>query len=117
MSGDVLHLTKTFFLKFQIANGKHLIHHQDLWLKMCRNRERETNIHSRRIALNGRIQKFIDVGKCNNLVEFASDFTSTHAENSTVQIYILSAGELRMKSSADLKQACYPALDLDPPGG
>src|SRR6266700_4700580 len=55
-----------------------------------------------------RVQKFINFGKGDNLIETLCDFSFPHPQNRAVQKNILATGKFRMKSRSDLKQASKP---------
>jgi hypothetical protein len=70
-----------------------------------RHRERQADIHARGVALDRGIEKSLDFGKGDDLVEFPADFGAGHAEDRAVQIDVLAPGQLGMKSGADFEQA------------
>ena len=108
---DLGHLAEAFLLKLGIADRQHLVDDQNLGLQMRRDREGEPNIHAAGVALDRRIEKFLDLGKGDDLVELASDLGAAHAEDGAVEIDVLASGELGMKAGADLEQAGDAALD------
>src|SRR5258708_30357931 len=99
------HLAETFFLKCEIANGEHLIHQEDLRLKMGGDGKRQPHLHSRAVVLQRSVNEFGHFGKIDDVVELALDFLLPHAENRAVQITILPPCQLRMKSRADFAPA------------
>ena len=80
---------------------------------MRRHRESQADIHARGVALDRRIEKSLDLGKGDDLVEFPADLGPRHAEDRAVQKDVFAAGQLRMKSGADFEQAGDAALDRD----
>src|SRR5581483_7201216 len=64
-----------------------------------------------------RVEEIFDVGKSDNLVELARNFLLVHPENRAVQINVLAAGQIGMKSSADAEQASGAAKQIRKPGG
>jgi hypothetical protein len=69
---------------------------------MRRDGEGEPHIHARGIALDWRVEEFLNFGEGDDLVEFPADFVATHTEYRAVQVDILAASELRMKPGAYL---------------
>src|SRR5258708_3465779 len=55
-----------------------------------------------------RVQKFLNFGKGNNLIEALSNFRFSHSQNRAVQKNILAPGKFRVKSRSDLKQTSKP---------
>ena len=82
---------------------------------MRRDGKRKPHIHPAGVALDRRVEELLDLGKSNDLVELASDLVRAHAEDRAVEIDVLAARQLRMKSSADLEQAGDAADDGDAP--
>ena len=80
---------------------------------MRRDRERQAHIHARGIALDRRVEKSLDLGKGDDLVEFAADFGAGHAEDRAIQKDVFAPGQLGMKPGADFEQAGDAALDRD----
>src|SRR6266567_3214457 len=78
---------------------------------MCGDGKSETNVHSARIALDWRIEEFLDFGKFYDLVKFTFDLSAPHAKNCAIQVDVFAARKLWMKSRADFKQARHPSLN------
>src|SRR5262249_33212307 len=52
------------------------------------------------------------LGECDDLIEPARDLLPTHAENCSVQVDVLAAGQLRVEPGPHLKQTPHPAVDV-----
>ncbi len=113
-AGHFIHFAQAFPLKGKIANGEDLIDEQNLRLKMRRHGEGQARLHAAAIVLERTIQEFSHFGEAYDLVEFARDFLTAHAENCAVEIDVLASGELRMKAGADLEEAAHGSADLRP---
>src|SRR5229473_45438 len=74
----------------------------------------QANVHSRRIALDRRIQKSINTGKCNNLIKLLPDFALRHSEYCAIQENVFSPGQLTMKSSSDFKKTSNSSSEFNP---
>ena len=59
----------------------------------------------RGIALDRRVEEFLDLGEGDDLVELPADLGAAHAEDGAVEIDVLAAGQLGMKAGADFEQA------------
>src|SRR3546814_18707092 len=69
------------------------------------------HIHAARVALNRGVQKFLDLGKIDDLVEFPQDFLALHAKNRSVQENIFAAGKFGMKTGSDFQEAGNAAVE------
>ena len=101
----ILHLAEALALEGKIAYGKHFIHNEDLGLQVRGDGEREPHVHATRVALDGRVEKTADLAEIDDLVELAPDLGTRHAEDRTVELDVLAAGELGVETRADLEQA------------
>ena len=113
-AGDFIHFSKALFLKLGIADCQHLVDNQNLRLEMRGDCERKPDVHSRRIVLDRRIEKFFDFGKGDDLIELLADFPLRHPENGAVEKNVLPSGELGMEAGADLEQARNASPQNDP---
>src|SRR5690348_2930700 len=113
-TGGFVHLTEAFFLKSEIADGKHFVHEQNLRFEMCSDGKSQPRLHARAVMLQRRIQKFGYIGKRDNFLEFAGDFPAPHAENCAVQKNIFTPGQLGMKSGADFEQTAERTANFGP---
>src|SRR6187431_1449751 len=103
-----MHLTDRLFLKFGVANRQHFVHNQDLRLKMRRNRKSQAHIHAAAVALDWCVEKTLDLGESDDLVEFRFDLRPRHAEDRPVEENILATSQLGVKTGADFEQARDP---------
>ena len=62
-----------------------------------------------------RIEKPLDLGKSDDLVELLADLRPRHAEDRAVEIDILAAGQFRVKAGADFQQAGHAAVIVTRP--
>jgi hypothetical protein len=69
----------------------------------------EPHVHPRGVALHGGVEKLLDLGEGDDVVELGSDLAPLHPENGTVQEDVLTAAQLRMESRPDLEQRGHPA--------
>src|SRR5437868_3713552 len=107
---DLGHYAQSFFLKLYISDGQHFIDHENIGLEVRGDRESEPHVHSARVALYRRIEKFLDICKANYLIEFSLYFCATHAEDRTIEKYVFASGQFRMKAGANFQQARDPPL-------
>src|SRR2546423_15542904 len=81
----VVHFTETFFLKLDVADGQHFVDQENFRIEVGRDGKREPDIHAARIALDRCVEKLLDLGKSNDLVELLSNFGAAHTKNGAVQ--------------------------------
>ena len=77
--------------------------------------EGEADLHAARIALDRRVQEFVDAGEIDDGIELAVDLAPRHAQNGAVEIDVFAAGELGVEAGADFQQAAHAAVQLDAP--
>src|SRR5580765_1473483 len=80
-----LNFGAALLLKRFIANCKHFIKQQNFRLEMRGKCERKTQIHSRRIVFNGRVEKSTHFAEGHDIVKVASDLSCSHTENCAVE--------------------------------
>src|SRR3982751_3104563 len=81
---------------------------------MRRDSKREAHIHTTAVMLYRRIEKFVDLSKGYDFIEFLSNFALGHTEYGAVQEDILSSGEFGMEARSDFQQAGNPPLQSNP---
>ena len=109
---DVFHLVQAPTLKARITDRQNLIHQQDFGFQVGGYGESEANVHTARVALDGRVEELLDVGEGYDLVELALDLAIAHAQDRSIQVNILSPGQLGMEAGSDFQQGPDTAKDL-----
>src|SRR5690242_3139460 len=102
-----VHLAQTFSLESLVTNRKDLIDDKDVWLEMSRYTKGQTHVHPAGVSLDGRVEKSLDLGESDDLVEFTGNLLTGHTEDAAVQVNVLTTGKLGMKARADFQQAAY----------
>ena len=82
----------------------------DVRFQMGSNSKCQTDIHPARIALHWRIEKFLDVRKCDNFIKLPFDLDPRHSQDGPIQENVFATREFRMKSGSDLQEAGDSAL-------
>ncbi len=72
-------------------------------------RKSQAHIHAGGVAFDWRVEKLFDFRELDDLVKFADDLRTAHAQDGTVKEDVLPSGEFLMKSGADLEEAGDPA--------
>ena len=52
--------------------------------------------------LHRSVNELLDTSKINDLIKLAVNVTACHPQNCTIEIYILTSGQFRMKTGANL---------------
>src|SRR5580700_1171635 len=84
---------------------------------MRRNGKGQADVHPRGIAFDWRIEKPLDLGESDDLIELTPYLRAAHPEDRAVEKDILAPGQFGMKAGADLEQAGDPAAQGDAPLG
>ena len=108
----IAHLAQAFALEFGVAHRQHLIDHQDLRFEVRRHRKSQAQVHPARIALDRRIDELPDLGKVDDLIEFALDLRALHAQDGAVEIDVLAPGQLGVEAGAHFQQRANPPVDF-----
>ncbi len=69
---DILHLAQALLLELDVADRQHLVDDQDLRLQVRRDGERQAHVHAAGVALDRRVEEFLDLGEGDDLVELAA---------------------------------------------
>src|ERR1051326_1872421 len=101
------HPVQTLFLEPLISDRQHFVHDHDLGLQMRSDSECKAHVHAARIMLHWSIYESLDFGEGNYLIKLVLDFCLLHPQDGAIQIDILAAGELAMKSRAYLQQRAH----------
>src|SRR5258708_32692124 len=103
LASDILHLAKTFALELRVPDGEDFIDKYNFWIEMSGDGEGESHIHSARITFHRRVEKFLDLGEGNNLIELSPDFGASHSPNRAGHANFFPAGYLGRETRADFR--------------
>src|SRR5262249_34833487 len=112
----VSHFAEALLLKGRVPYCKHFVDEKDFRLEVGGHRERKPHSHSARVMFDGSIYELLYAGELDDLGKLAIDLAAAHAEHRAVQVDILAAGELRVKSRTDLKEAGNATGDFNATG-
>ena len=108
-----VHFCKALLLKGDVANRKHFVHKHNVIFEVRRDGKGQLNIHAGRVALNGCVDKFANLGKLDNVVNFGINLLFLHAQNRAVHIDVLATGHLSMKTSANFKHRRHTPIQVN----
>src|SRR5262249_13343295 len=110
--GGLAHAPQALPLELGVADGKHFVDDEDLRVQVGRDGKRQARVHPAGVVLHRCVNELFHLGECDDLIEPARDLLPTHAENCSVQVDVLAAGQLRVEPGPHLKQTPHPAVDV-----
>src|SRR4030095_14808905 len=87
-------LVEAFPLERCIADGQHLIDHEDLGLQVSSHGERQSHVHPAAIPFHWRVKEPLYLGEAHDLVELPPDLEAAHSEDCAIEIDVLSTSQL-----------------------
>ena len=106
-----------------VADGEDLVEEQDVGVEECCDREAEAHRHPGRVRPHRAVDRILELGEGDDLVEAAADVRAAKALDRAVQEHVLAAREVRVEASAELEEGADPAARphgararLDDPG-
>src|SRR5262245_13671960 len=79
---------------------------------MSGDRKCQSEIHARRIMLDGCFQELFHFRKRNDFVKLAFDFLRPHSQDSAIQEYVLAPGQVRMKTGSNFQQRAQMTVNI-----
>src|SRR5215467_5569174 len=107
-------MLKALALEVRVADRQHLIDQQDLGIEMHSHGKGQPHIHPRREVLDRCLHEIGELAEFDDRVVVPVDLAPTKAEQSPVQIYVLTTAVLGMKAGTKLQQRRDTATDLNP---
>src|SRR5229473_2710702 len=114
---DFVHLRKALLLELRVTHGQHFIDNEDLGIQVRGDRECQPHIHAARVMFDGSFEKLLSPREIYDFIELRVDLAPAHAQDGSVQINILTSGEVWMKASANVEQASYFPVQFGAAGG
>jgi hypothetical protein len=87
-------------LEWLITHGKNLVDQKQIGVHMNGHRKRQSHVHTGTLKFDLGVNKVFDTGEIYNLIKVSVCFVATKAENRGIEIDILTAGEVRVKTRA-----------------
>ena len=103
---------KAFFLKAHIPDSQYLINQKYVGSYIDRNGKSQPHIHSGGISPHRVVNIFIQLRKCNNIINLLINLLFGHSKNRSIGIDIFPAGHIRMKACSKLQQTGNSSVDL-----
>ena len=102
-----------FALERLVSNSEHFVKHQNVALGFNRYGESKTHLHAGRIVLKLLIHEVFKLSELYDVVIHRIDFSTSEAQQSTVQIHVLASGQLRVEAHTEFDERDQFALDGD----
>ena len=100
-------------LECLVTDGKHFVKHQNVALRLDGHGEGETHLHAGGIVLELLVHEVLKLGELYDVVIHRIDFSTSEAQQSTVQIHVLASGQLRVEAHTEFDERDQFALDGD----
>ena len=97
-------LPVTFCLEKDISYGKRFIYDQDFRFDIDRHGKSQSDKHTTRIRFYRLMDKFSDIRKIQDILQFRIDLFFAESDHLTIQIYVFDTGILTVKSGSQLQQ-------------
>ena len=93
-----------------VADGEHLVEEEDVRVEEGGDREAEPHRHPRRVRAHRTIDRVLELGEGDDLVEALADVRAAKALDRAVQEDVLAAGEVEVEAGAELEERADPPL-------
>ena len=97
-----------------VADGKDLVEEEDVGVEEGSDREAEPHGHPGRVGANRPVDRVLELGEGDDLVEALADVLPPQALDRPVQVDVLAAAEVGVEAGAELQQRADPALRPHP---
>ena len=101
-------------LEVLVADREDLVEQQHVGLQERGDREAEPHRHPARVRAHGPVDRVLDLGERDDLVEALADLGAAQALDRAVQVDVLAAAEVRVEAGAELEQRADAAVDAAP---
>ena len=92
-----------------VADREDLVEEEDVGVEERRDREAEAHRHPGRVRPDGAVDRVLELGEGDDLVEAAADVGAAEALDRAVQEHVLAAREVRVEPCAELEEGADPA--------
>src|SRR5919106_104650 len=96
-----------------VADGEDLVEEEDVGIQESGDGEAEAHGHPGRVRADRPVDRVLELGEGDDLVEALADVRTAQALDRAVQVNVLAAGEVGVEAGAELEQRSDPALGAD----
>jgi hypothetical protein len=100
-----------------VADGEDLVEEEDVGVEECRDREAEAHGHPGRVRPHRAVDRVLELGERDDLVEAPADLGARKTLDRAVQEDVLAPCEIQVEAGTELEQRPDPALRTDTAGG
>ena len=91
-------------LEALVTDGQDLVDHQDVGVHVHGDREAEPHVHARRVELDRAVDELLQLGEVHDGVEDLVHVALGHAQQRTVEVDVLPAGQVLLEAGSQLQQ-------------
>ena len=106
-------LAEALPLERLVADREDLVEQEHVGVEVRRDREAEPHVHPRRVRAHRPVDRLLELGERDDLVEALADLRALQPVDRAVQEDVLAAGEVGVEAGAELEQRADPAADGD----
>src|SRR5919106_3487306 len=96
-----------------VADGEDLVEEEDVGIEESGDGEAEAHGHPGRVRADRPVDRVLELGEGDDLVEALADVRAAQALDRAVQVNVLATGEVGVEAGAELEQRSDPALGAD----
>lgn len=108
---DLADLCHRLGLERRIADGKGLVHDQDVRIGMHLHREGQAQGHAGTVGLDRLVDELADVGELDDAAHAFAHLRRAQAQDGGIDAHVLAAGQLWIEAGPELQQGRDPAID------
>ena len=106
-------LVEALLLERRVADGEHLVDQQHVGVDLDHHREREPDVHPRRVVLELHRLGVAQLGEVDHLLVALARLHRREAEHDPVEDHVVARREVRVEADAELDERRHPAVDPD----
>ena len=110
---ELEHLAEALPLERLVADREHLVEQEHVRVEVRRDREAEPHVHPRGVRTHGPVDRLLELGERDDLVEALADLRALEPVDRAVQEDVLATGEVGVEAGAELEQRADPSADGD----
>ena len=110
---ELEHLAEALPLERLVPDREHLVEQKHVRVEVRRDREAEPHVHPRGVRAHRPVDRLLELGEGDDLVEALADLRALQPVDRAVQEDVLAAGEVGVEACTELEQRADPPADGD----
>ena len=110
---ELVDTVQALLLEALVADGEHLVDEQHVGLNVHRHREPEADVHARGVEADLVVDELLQLGEGDDVIEAPGDVAPRKAQQGSVQVDVVPAGQLRLETGAELQHRRQVTPDDD----